>query len=230
MSRCRGSTPRAARQAGRRQGHAGRRGSPSTTASTHLSTGDLFRAQAAQGTRSGSRRKRYMDTRRARARRHRDRRGRGVPRAGGPLEDGFVLDGFPRTLRQAEELEQVLDRRTRSTSSINIDVPTEIVLDRIAGRRVCESCGASTTSTCRRRSNWTCDTCGGEVVQRDDDTEEAVDAPPRALRERDRADHRLLPRAGQARGRRRRRRRRRGASSGSIKDDRRTAFRTPVDQ
>ena len=90
------------------------------------------------------------------------------------LEDGFVLDGFPRTAARprsssgcstAEPLDVVVD----------LDVPTEIVLDRIAGRRVCEDCGADVPRrTCRRSPNWTCDECGGKVVQRDDDTEEAV--------------------------------------------------------
>ena len=57
---------------------------------------------------------------------------------------------------------------------INLDVPTEIVLDRIAGRRVCESCGATYHVHAPPKSDWTCDVCGGAVVQREDDTEDAV--------------------------------------------------------
>ena len=57
---------------------------------------------------------------------------------------------------------------------INIDVPTDTILHRIAGRRVCVNCGASYHLTSRPTVNWTCDVCGGEVVQRDDDTEAAV--------------------------------------------------------
>ncbi len=62
--------------------------------------------------------------------------------AGGPLEDGFILDGFPRTLVQAEELEQVLAGHPLDLV-LDIEVPTETILDRIAGRRVCASCGAT---------------------------------------------------------------------------------------
>ena len=59
--------------------------------------------------------------------------------------------------------------------AINIDVPREIVLDRLAGRRVCESCQRVYHVNMPPTSSWTCDTCGGDVVQRDDDTEEAID-------------------------------------------------------
>src|SRR3954465_7051976 len=105
----------------------------------HVSTGDMFRAQAAQGTAFGLEAKRYMDG------------GELVPdeivvgvieeclAPGGPLNDGFVLHGFPRTLYQAQELDRVLDGRPLDLA-INLDVPREIVLDRLAGRRVCENC------------------------------------------------------------------------------------------
>ena len=139
----------------------------------HLSTGDMFRAQAAQGTAFGLEAKRYMDA------------GELVPdeivmgvieeclAPGGPLEDGFVLDGFPRTVPQARELDRVLDGYPLDLV-IDLDVPREIVIDRIAGRRVCESCQRVYHVNMPPASNWTCDTCGGEVRQRDDDTEEAV--------------------------------------------------------
>ena len=140
----------------------------------HLSTGEIFRAQAAQGTAFGLEAKRYMDG------------GDLVPdeivvgvieealTPGGPLGNGFVLDGFPRTLHQAKELDRVLDGRTLNLA-INLDVPRNIVLDRLAGRRVCESCQRVYHVNMPPEVNWTCDTCGGRVVQRDDDTEEAID-------------------------------------------------------
>ncbi len=82
-------------------------------------------------------------------------------------------DLFRRTLQQAEKLEEVLDGHPLDLV-INLDVPTEIVLDRIAGRRVCESCGATYHVHAPPESDWTCDVCGGAVVQREDDTEDAV--------------------------------------------------------
>jgi adenylate kinase len=139
----------------------------------HLSTGELFRASAAAGTAGGLEAKRYMDA------------GELVPDetvikvvderfTGDFLDRGFILDGFPRTLPQAEELEVVLDGQPLD-AVLSLDVPTEIVLDRIAGRRVCEDCGANYHINMPPTSgNWTCDVCGGRVVQRDDDTEEAV--------------------------------------------------------
>jgi adenylate kinase len=139
----------------------------------HLSTGDVFRSAVAQGTPVGLEVQQYLDT------------GELVPdeivirvvdehfAAGGPLEDGFILDGFPRTLVQAEELEQVLTDHPLDLV-LNIEVPTDTILHRIAGRRVCVNCGASYHVTNRPRVDWTCDVCGGDVVQRDDDTEDAV--------------------------------------------------------
>ncbi len=139
----------------------------------HLSTGDVFRAAVAQGTPTGLEVKVFMDT------------GELVPddivirlvdehfAEGGPLEAGFILDGFPRTLPQAEELEQVLIGHPLDVV-LDIEVPTETILDRIAGRRACITCGATYHVNKRPAIDWTCDVCGGDVVQRDDDTEEAV--------------------------------------------------------
>jgi adenylate kinase len=141
---------------------------------THLSTGDMFRAQAAQGTAFGLEAKRYMDA------------GELVPDEivlgiieeclvpGGPLGDGFVLDGFPRNQHQAVELDRVLGA-TPLDLVIDLEVPKEIVLDRIAGRRVCENCQRVYHVNMPPTNPWVCDTCGGEVKQRDDDTEEAVE-------------------------------------------------------
>jgi adenylate kinase len=139
----------------------------------HIATGDLFRAAAAAGTPAGREAEEYMN------------RGDLVPddltlriveerfAEDGLIDQGFVLDGFPRTLPQAEKLEEVLDGHPLDLV-INIEVPTEIVLDRIAGRRVCENCGTTYHVSAPPKDDWTCDVCGGRVVQREDDTEEAV--------------------------------------------------------
>jgi len=139
----------------------------------HVATGDMFRSQAAQGTAFGLEAKRFMDE------------GELVPdeivigvieectAPGGPLGDGFVLDGFPRTVNQACELDRVLAGAPLDLA-IDLEVPTDIVLDRIAGRRVCESCQRNYHVNSAPTHDWTCDTCGGRVRQRDDDTEEAV--------------------------------------------------------
>jgi adenylate kinase len=84
-----------------------------------------------------------------------------------------VFDGFPRTVRQAEELERILGGDPLDLV-IDLDVPTEVVLHRIAGRRVCEDCGTPYHVDNPPKSNWTCNVCSGKVVQRGDDTEDAV--------------------------------------------------------
>ena len=138
-----------------------------------LSTGDMFRDAAAAGTELGREAKGYMD------------RGFLVPddiviglvQEQLHLDDrarrGFVLDGFPRTRHQAEELGKTLDCCPLDLA-IDLDVPTEVVLQRIAGRRVCANCGAVYHLDNPPEHNWTCDVCGGEVVQREDDTPDAV--------------------------------------------------------
>ena len=140
----------------------------------HLSTGEIFRAQATLGTAFGLEAKRYMDG------------GELVPdeivvgvieeclAPGGPLQDGFVLDGFPRTLPQAQELDRVLDGRPLNLA-INLDVPREIVLERLSSRRVCRDCGTNYTAVVADdRKMWICDVCGGDVEHRADDTPDAV--------------------------------------------------------
>jgi adenylate kinase len=130
----------------------------------HLSTGDVFRAAIKHETPIGEEVKVYMDT------------GELVPdeivirvveqyfAEGGPMEDGFILDGFPRTLVQAEALERVLAKHPLDVV-LDIEVPTEVILDRIAGRRVCINCGATYHVNKRPAVD----------VQRDDDTEAAVE-------------------------------------------------------
>src|SRR2546429_7591239 len=87
----------------------------------------------------------------------------------GLVDQGFVLDGFPRTLPQAEKLEDVLDGHPLDLV-INLDVPTEIVLDRLAGRRVCEKCGTTYHDSAPPKSDWTCDVCSGGGVEPAPDT------------------------------------------------------------
>jgi adenylate kinase len=140
----------------------------------HLSTGDMFRALAALGTAFGLEAQRYMD------------QGELVPddvvigvveeslAPGGPLEKGFILDGFPRTVPQAAALDRLIDGWPLDVV-VDLAVPTEIVLDRLAGRRVCTMNGQHIYHVnFPPKHNWTCDFDGAPVVQRDDDTEEAV--------------------------------------------------------
>jgi adenylate kinase len=139
----------------------------------HLATGDLFRAAAREGTPLGIEAQSYMDV------------GELVPdeivigvveeefARTGAARAGFVLDGFPRTVRQADELERVLADSPLDIV-IDLDVPTEIVLHRIAGRRVCVQCQTPYHVDSPPKEDWTCEVCGGEVIQRDDDTEDSV--------------------------------------------------------
>jgi adenylate kinase len=139
----------------------------------HLSTGDLFREAASDGTGVGLEAKSFMD------------RGELVPddtviavvdqqlATDDRIRKGFVLDGFPRTRRQAEELHRLLQGHPLDLA-LDLDVPTEVVLHRIAGRRVCSECGTVYHLDQPPSSDWTCDVCGGKVVHRDDDTEQAV--------------------------------------------------------
>lgn len=141
----------------------------------HLATGDLFRAAARDGTPLGVKARRYID------------RGELVPddivigvvrefltdHDGALAASGFVLDGFPRTRVQAEELDVALGDE-RLDIVVNLDVPTEVVLARIAGRRVCVQCGANYHVDHPPRDPWWCDHCGGHVLQRDDDQEDSV--------------------------------------------------------
>jgi adenylate kinase len=86
---------------------------------------------------------------------------------------GYILDGFPRTVAQAEALDKItVDRPIQVV--IDLDVPRETVLARISARRVCRDCGTNYTATGLERQPWTCEVCGGDVMQRDDDTPDAV--------------------------------------------------------
>src|SRR3954454_3366348 len=139
----------------------------------HISTGDMFRAAKKSNTEFGRKLAEYMDA------------GELVPdevvvgvvaerlTADDTKERGFILDGFPRTVHQADELTGILTPRDIDLA-IDLEVDTEVVLKRLASRRVCSTCGANYSTEKPPRYNWTCDVCGGEVVQREDDTEEAI--------------------------------------------------------
>lgn len=140
-----------------------------------ISTGDMLRDAVAKGTELGRRAKEYMD------------RGDLVPdeivigivkdRLQQPdCKKGFILDGFPRTLAQAEALDEILKELNKKIDAvINIAVPEEEVVKRITYRRTCKNCGAvyHLIYAPPRRNNK-CDKCGGELYQRDDDKEETV--------------------------------------------------------
>jgi adenylate kinase len=139
----------------------------------HISTGDMLRAAVKSRTPLGEEAKRYMDA------------GELIPdevvlkMVDQRLDQddtkgrGFVLDGFPRTVVQAEALGKVLDP-VELDVVVNLEVPTDLVLERLASRRVCEDCGANYSVASPPRVAWICDICGGEVVQRKDDTEAAI--------------------------------------------------------
>jgi adenylate kinase len=139
----------------------------------HVSTGDMLRGEVKARTPLGVRAQSLMDQgelipdemvmEMVRGRlSERDTKGR-----------GFVLDGCPRTTSQAEDLDEVVHPFGLDLV-IDLQVPTALVMKRLASRRVCVDCGANYSIAAPPMVNWTCDVCGGEVVQREDDTEEAI--------------------------------------------------------
>jgi adenylate kinase len=139
----------------------------------HISTGDMFRAAVKSRAELGEKAKEYMDAGELVP----DEVVMGLVAERLSLDDtkarGFVLDGFPRTVHQAKGLAELL-APDEIDMVVNLEVPTEVVLRRLAGRRVCIDCGANYSVDSPPRLNWTCDICGGEVVQREDDTEAAI--------------------------------------------------------
>ncbi|MDP9387214.1 MAG: adenylate kinase [Actinomycetota bacterium] len=139
----------------------------------HISSGDMFRAELKSGSEAGRRLNEYMQ------------RGDFVPdevvlevmarRLGqdDAIRRGFILDGFPRSANQAEALAKVLDP-FEVDLAVDLQVPTEVVLRRLAGRRVCTDCGANYSVDTPPAEDWTCDVCGGQVVQRADDTVDVI--------------------------------------------------------
>ncbi len=141
----------------------------------HISTGDIFREAVAKGTELGKKAKEYMD------------KGELVPdeivigivkeRISQPdCEKGCILDGFPRTVAQAEALDRALAEMGRKVDYvINVNVSKEEIVNRLTGRRTCKSCGKvyHVIFNPPAKEN-VCDVCGGELYQRDDDSEETV--------------------------------------------------------
>ena len=139
----------------------------------HISTGDMLRAAVREGTEFGRKAQEIMD----RGELVSDEIIGGVVderlAQDGTRELGYVLDGFPRTVPQAELLEKITAEHPL-TLVIDLVVPTDVVLERLASRRVCNDCGANYSLDAPPKYGWVCDNCGGEVVQRADDTPEAI--------------------------------------------------------
>ena len=132
-----------------------------------ISTGDLFREEVAKGSEIGKKAKEYMD------------KGELVPdeiviellKKHIENLDGYILDGFPRTLEQAKALDEI----TNTDVVIYLDVPEEILVERLSSRRVCKKCGAIYNLLyLKPKEEGKCDKCGGELYQRDDDKPEAI--------------------------------------------------------
>lgn len=141
----------------------------------HVSTGDIFRANIKQGTELGKEAKTYMD------------KGLLVPDeltvkilldrvAKDDCKNGYVLDGFPRTIPQAEVLDKALAELGDAIDyAINVDVPDENIVNRMSGRRACLACGATYHIVhIPPKAEGVCDRCGKELVLRDDDKPETV--------------------------------------------------------
>lgn len=141
----------------------------------HISTGDMFRAAIKEGTDLGLQAKSFMD----KGNLVPDEVTIGIVRERLSKEDcnqGFLLDGFPRTVAQADALETILsDLNKQINFVINIDVDKDILMERLTGRRICKSCGSTYHLVFNPPANeGVCDRCGGELYQRADDNEETV--------------------------------------------------------
>lgn len=141
----------------------------------HISTGDIFRANIKDGTELGKKAKAYMD------------QGLLVPddltlelimdRFQKPdCKDGYVLDGFPRTIPQAEALTEALERKGETIDyAVNVEVPDSNIVDRMSGRRACLSCGSTYHIVyAPAKTEGICDRCGEKLVLREDDKPETV--------------------------------------------------------
>ncbi len=143
--------------------------------SVQISTGDILRAAVKAGTELGMKAKAAMNAGELVS----DELIMGIM-GERLLEDdckaGFLLDGFPRTIPQAEALKVLLTKlNIELDAAINLDVPRDVILDRLTTRRTCVDCGAIyNVKSQPPKTEGVCDKCGGNVVQRDDETEEAI--------------------------------------------------------
>ena len=141
-----------------------------------ISTGNIIRAALKSGTEMGLKAKSYMD------------QGKLVPDevvigiikerlAEDDCQNGFVLDGFPRTIPQAEALDKALEAKGQKMDyAIDVDVPDENIVKRMGGRRACVGCGATYHLVyAAPKKDGICDVCGGELILRDDDKPETVE-------------------------------------------------------
>lgn len=141
----------------------------------HISTGDIFRANIKEGTELGKKAKEYMD------------KGALVPDelvcdlvvdriSQEDAENGYVLDGFPRTIPQAEALDAALDKINEKVDyAIDVDVPDDNIVNRMSGRRACVACGGTYHIVFNpTKAEGVCDSCGGQLILRDDDRPETV--------------------------------------------------------
>lgn len=141
----------------------------------HISTGDIFRKNISEETPLGIEAKQYIDN------------GQLVPDevtinmvkdrlTWEDCKNGYLLDGFPRTVAQAEALQEFLDSRNENLdTALCIEVPSSFILERMTGRRVCLSCGASYHIKFNTPAvDGVCDVCGNNIIQRKDDVEETV--------------------------------------------------------
>ncbi|MEQ2528978.1 adenylate kinase [Robertmurraya yapensis] len=141
----------------------------------HISTGDMFRAAMKEGTELGLKAKSFMDQGALVP----DEVTIGIVRERLSKDDcqtGFLLDGFPRTVPQAEALENILTELGKKIDYVlNIDVDQDILMDRLTGRRICKDCGATYHLVFNPPAQeGVCNRCGGELYQRADDNEETV--------------------------------------------------------
>ena len=141
----------------------------------HISTGDIFRANIKNNTELGQKAKTYMD------------KGELVPDElvvdlimdrfkEADCANGYVLDGFPRTIHQAEALDKALAANNEAVDfAINVEVPDENIINRMSGRRACVGCGATYHIQFNApKVEGVCDTCGEKLILRDDDKPETV--------------------------------------------------------
>ncbi|MGE4571410.1 MAG: adenylate kinase [Candidatus Izemoplasmatales bacterium] len=142
---------------------------------THISTGDIYRDEIKKGSEIGQEAKKYLD------------QGNLVPDKmtndivwevlqKHEYPNGFMLDGFPRTIAQAEALDEMLNTlNIHLTAVINVDVDDDVISDRMAGRRVCSNCGETYHVEYHPpKKDGVCDVCGHSLIQRKDDLKESV--------------------------------------------------------